>query len=380
MLKIKEIPLSQDAIVRADELEKVVQPTQTGQSARYFASQLKDVHSYLLGTPYFELNYKKDIRQFIPVGQFKPALKIFRQTRNKTSMITDLKSEYRAIVKALFDLGTIFRVVDLERGDKIMGRWLRHKGCLSLELPYEQIIHWQIFPRDMCVYIKEGNTLLVHSNLFKVPLARINGCQIIHTKWGEGGRVLLSGNRMLLGCRPEARNRVKNAKIISQLRDMGMEVGFIPHAVFYGLSPKGEKSFVFHHSHIDLSGSLLRGKDGGFHLVMDPHYRTGPLVDLLSVQASLDLVRRSCEEIEVEVHVPGKNLSVPLATAMVQFEDDRVLMTGGDDEVLGVVAGIVGSENIQMTDIPIVQYPIFGGAGLHCLITENPVSLVSALG
>jgi hypothetical protein len=94
----------------------------------------------------------------------------------------------------------------------------------------------------------------------------------------------------------------------------------------------------------------------------------------------MDLVRRNCEEIEAEVHVPRKSLSVPLATAMVQFEDGRVLITGGDDEVLAAVADIVGSENIQTTDIPIVQYPIFGGAGLHCLITENPMPLVSALG
>ncbi|MBN1848975.1 MAG: hypothetical protein JW932_10355 [Deltaproteobacteria bacterium] len=380
MPKIKEIPLPQDIKVCADELGTVAEITQTGKSAHYFLPSSKDDHSYLLGVPYFDLNYKKDLRQFIPVGQYKTALQVFRQTRAKPAMVGALKLEYRAIARALLKLGVTLRIVDLERGHKNMGRWLRQKGCLSLELPYEQIIHWQIFPRDMCVYIKEANTVLVHSNLFRVPFRRLKGCQIIHTLWGEGGRVLLSGDHMLLGCCPEARNRVKDSKIISRLRDMGMKVGLIPHALFYGLSPRGAKSFVFHHSHIDLSGSLLRGKDGGFHLVLDSSYRTGPLAEPLSERTSIDLVRKNCEEIEVEVHVPRKRLSVPLATAMVQFEDGRVLMTSGDDEVLTTAADIVGPENMEMTNVPIVQYPIFGGAGLHCLITENPVPIVSGLG
>ena len=91
-------------------------------------------------------------------------------------MIMELKSEYKAIVKALFDLGVRFGIVDLERGDKKIGHWLHHKGCLSLELPYEQIIHWQIFPRDMCVYVKVVHAILVHSNLFRVPSDRFDGC------------------------------------------------------------------------------------------------------------------------------------------------------------------------------------------------------------
>jgi hypothetical protein len=161
---------------------------------------------------------------------------------------------------------------------------------------------------------------------------------------------------------------------------MGIQVGFIPRALFYGLSPRGERSFVFHHSHIDLVGSLLKGQDNGFHLVMDPFYRTGPLTDPLSAQESLDIVRRKCDEIEVQVHIPRNSLSVPLATAMVQFENGKVFATGGDDTVFETISDIVGSENVRLTGIPIVQYPIFGGAGLHCLITENPTPLISALG
>lgn len=378
MPKIKEIPLQQDDMISADELSRLINPAGKITSAHHIRSLFTVNHSYLLGCPFFELNFKKDIRQFIPVGQYETASKVFRKTRDKKSMITHLKSEYKAIAKTLLELGITFLIVDLERGDKKTGQWLRSKGCLSLVLPYEHIIHWQIFPRDMCVYIKEVNALLVHSDLFAFPSTNLKGSQIIHTTWWEGGRLLLSRDRMLLGQLPESKNKSKEARVISKLRDMGMKAAFLPHALFYGLSPIGRKVFVFHHSHIDLIGSLLKGKDGGFHLIIDPAYRTGPLIDPLNIQDSLDLVRKNCDKIEVEVHVPKKDLSVPLATAMVQFEDGGVLATKGDDEVRAIVDDIVGSENVHMTDIPIAHYPIFGGAGLHCLITESPEPLVSA--
>jgi hypothetical protein len=380
MPKIKEIPLPPDSMIRVDELAKVFENTKPNESAHFSLSPSKEKHSYLIGTPYFKLNFKKDIQQFIPVGQYRSGINVFRKTRDKTTMMADLKLEYKAVIKALFDVGVDFRIVDLERGDADTIQWLRRKGCNSLVLPYEQVIHWQIFPRDMCVYIKEANTLLVHSSLFKIPSTLLNGCQIINTPWGVGGRVLLSGDHMLLGRKPGTRKRVKESGVIYRLREMGMKVGFIPHALFYGLSPRGEKAFLFHHSHIDLVGSLLKGRDGGFHLIMDPFYRTGPLADPLSVKNSIDLVRKNCDEIDIQVHLPGKKLSVPFSPAMVQFENNSVLATKGDDEVLAIVNDIIGSENLYVTDVPIVQYPMFGGAGLHCLITETPIPLISALG
>lgn len=380
MLKIKELPLQQDDLIGADELSGLIKSIGKHTSAYPIRPVFLGDQPYLLGCPFFELNFKKDMRQFIPVGQYRSMSKAFRKIKDKGSMITRLKSEYRAIVKALLELGIAFRIVDLERGDKEIGRWLRSKDCLSLELPYEQIIHWQIFPRDMCVYIRAVNALLVHSALFKVPSTYLKGCKIIHTTWGEGGRLLLSGDRMLLGQSPEHREKIQESRVISELKNMGMKAAFVPHALFYGLSPLGRKSFVFHHSHIDLIGSLLMDKEGAFHLIMDPAYRTGTLISPFSIRDSLDLVRNNCEKIEIEIHTPEKPLAVPLATSMVQFEDGSVLATKGDDDVLRIVEDIVGSGNIYVTNTPIIQYPMFGGAGLHCLITESPEPLISASG
>jgi hypothetical protein len=378
MIKIKAMPLKKFTQIADDELMNAIHSLQSGKRIHPF-SPVSDNHQYLLGTPYFNLNFKKEILQFIPVGQYKPGLSVLRKTHNKQAMIAELRSEYRSIAEALVALDIKFRVVDLEKGDREMGRWLRRKGCLSLQLPYEQIIHWQLFPRDMWVLLKEVNILLVHPNLFNIPSSYLNGFKIFHSKWGEGGQALQSGDRIVLGCPPVKGKRIHDFKVISQLTEAGMKVAFIPYALFYGLSPRGETKLLFHHSHIDLSASLLRGRDGGFHLILDPQYRTGALADPLPVAASIDLVRKKCDEIEVEVHVPRKGLSIPFATAMIQFENGKVLAAKGDDEILGIAAEIAGAENIKITDVPIVQYPIFGGAGLHCLVTENPLPLISAL-
>ncbi|MBN1625968.1 MAG: hypothetical protein JW944_05540 [Deltaproteobacteria bacterium] len=375
---IKELPLEKHPFITSTELKSSIQSNQSKRLAHTIHYPPDDCQ-YLLGTPYFNLNFKRDIRQFIPLGQYKQALRFFKNTHDRSTMVSGLKLEYRSIVKALMDLGIRFRVVDMEKGDKETGRLLRQKGCNSLNLPYGQIMHWQIFPRDMFVYIKKANALLVHSRLFKIPSPVLNGCRIIHTKWGEGGRVLLSGDHMLLSRVPGSGRRAQEAKVISQLMDMGIKAAFLPYALFYGLSPKGEKAFIFHHSHIDLSASLIKGKDGEFHLIIDPDYRTGPLSDPLSVQASLDLVRRNCTEIGVKVHVLREPLNVPFSTAMVQFGNGKILATGGDDELLETISDIVSSENIRATDIPILQYPVFGGAGLHCLVTENPLPILSAI-
>ncbi|GEM_PF-3261232 len=376
MLKIKAIPLERHVIIPTAELKSSVHANKYNKPA-FRPKDVIDEHEYLIGTPYFNLNFKKDTRQFIPVGQYRTALRLFKKTHGRSSMVAGLKLEYRSIVKALVHMKIKFRVVDLERGDRETGRRLREYGCSSLRLPYKQVVHWQIFPRDMCVYVKDANIILVHSKLFKIPSPLLNGCRVFHTGWGEGGRVLLSGNHMILGLNQEAGRRVRESEVISILRDRGMKVAFVPYALFYGLSPRGERKFLFHHSHIDLSASLFKGKDGGFHLIIDPAYRTGPLSDPLSVEKSLDLVKQNCAEIDVEVHAPRKSLTIPFSTAMVQFENGKVLATCGDDDVLSTVADIAGSENIKVADIPIVQYPLFGGAGLHCLITENPLPLLS---
>ncbi len=378
MLKIKAIPLERHAIIPAAELKSSVLANKYNKPSLR-PGDSRDNHKYLIGTPYFNLNFKEDTRHFIPVGQYRTASRLFKKTHDRPSMVAGLKLEYRSIVKALVDMRIKFRVVDLERGDRETGRRLREYGCNSLRLPYEHVIHWQIFPRDMCVYVKDANIILVHSKLFKIPSLQLNGCRVLHTAWGEGGRVLFSGDHMILGVKPESGRRVKDARIISTLRDRGMQIAFVPYALFYGLSPGGERKSLFHHSHIDLSASVLTGKDSDFHLIIDPAYRTGPLSDPMTVHRSLDLVRKNCAEIGVEVHVPRRPLNIPFATAMVQFENGKVLATGGDEEVLATVADIVGSGNLITTDAPVVQYPLFGGAGLHCLITENPLPLLSAI-
>jgi hypothetical protein len=130
-----------------------------------------------------------------------------------------------------------------------------------------------------------------------------------------------------------------------------------------------------HDRHLDRSMALLRDGDGTQHLIVDPGYRTGPLTAPLPVSRSIDLLRRACDRLEVELHVP-ESISVPYATCAVQLPGSSVLMTGGDVGVLECVREFIPPERVLTTRTPWVAYPVFASAGLHCLVTELPEPLL----
>lgn len=44
--------------------------------------------------------------------------------------------------------------------------------------------------------------------------------------------------------------------------------------------------------------------------------------------------------------------------------------------MMALASEIVGAENFAATKTPVVHYPVFAGAGIHCLVTEYPKPLV----
>jgi len=309
----------------------------------------------------------------IPVGQHHLVIEVLKRYSNKQGMIRRLISEYRSIVKALLKMKVDFKILNLKDGEDAVRSWLLKKGCKGVEFPMEKPSHWHIFPRDMFVYLEEIDTILVHSKLFKLKRDRSSSCEIIHTELAEGGQILFSDRHLITGCHPEMINRRRKNRVFNQLREMGMKITFIPQAIFFALSREGRGRPIstYYESHIDRSASLLKGKDGDYYLIIDPGYRTGPLIDLLPAQKSIDLVRKICEENGIRVRIPT-SLSVPYGTSAIQFKNGKVLATDGDEELLSTLADIVGTENLYMTDIPFSAYSIFAAAGLHCLITERP--------
>ncbi len=376
--RIRIRPIDKDISVSKEELRAVLGSALPVRTFPSRSSVGEKNFSHIIGTPAFDLfPFKNESPVIISMGQCNLAQKAIKDVRGRKIMIRMLKDEYRAMVKALADLKIHFRVLNLQEGDKEIGRWLTESGFKNVRFAAAKPTRWQVFPRDVFVYLKAKKILLVHSQLFKLRATRFGDCDVFHTSLAEGGRMLVSGDRLILGRHPEASNRSGEARVLRFLRKKGMKIAKIPLALFYQISRigRGNRLALFYDHHIDRSASLLRGKNGGYHLVLDPGYRTGPLTNPLPVKESLDLVRMACEKIEVRVHVP-KSIHVPYATSLVQFSHGKVLATGGDDELLATIEEIVGIGNLHITEVPVVAYPVFASAGLHCLITENPEPLI----
>lgn len=358
------------------ELRMALEDHQRNRMRERTISSEKENGQYLLGMPVFEIiPYKGKSPVFVPVGQRELASEVLRNTLSKVAMARTLKSEYQSIVKALLDMKINFQILNLKDGDKEIRHWLSERRCRGANFPLERPSPWLLFPRDMFVYFEPLRMILIHSRLFKLQKDRSPICDIIHTELAEGGRVIFSGDHLVTGCHPEGLK--KKNKIFSRLQEKGMKMTILPYPIFTCLSREdnGRSLSLYYEFHMDRSASLLKGRDGEYYLVLDPGYQTGSLIDPLPVQKSIDLVRKECERNSVHVRVP-KSLSVPYATSAVQFDNGKVLATGGDRETLNTFADIVGSENLYVADVPISAYPVFAAAGLHCLITENPGPLI----
>jgi hypothetical protein len=377
-VKIKIKPIENQVRINHDELRIISENRRSDRIGGYPISLAEEEPQYLLGMPVYQgLPFMGRLPMIIPIGQHRLAIKILKEIPTEKVMLKRLISEYRAVVKALLRMGIDFKIMNLMDGEKTVRRWLLKKGCEGVEFPKEKPTHWHVFPRDMFVYLEEIRTILVHSRLFHIRKDRSSVCDIIHTELAEGGKILFSGDHLITGCHPEAIHRRGGNKVLNELKEKGMRITLIPHAIFFALSRemKGKPISTYYESHIDRSASLLRGKDGDYYLVLDPYYRTGPLAAPLSVQKSIDLVRKICEKNGIEVRVPA-SLSVPYGTSAVQCDDEKVLVTGGEEEILSTFADIVEGRNLYITEISLSAYPVFAGAGLHCLIAERPIPLI----
>jgi hypothetical protein len=375
-VKIRIKPLADQIGIGRQELRTALDKPPRNGMIKGTISLEKENERYLLGMPVFDgIPYKGKSPIIVPVEQSELARGVLRNTPSKAAMTRTLRSEYQSMVEALLEMKINFQILNLQAGDKEIRRWLSERGCRGAEFPLKKPSPWQLFPRDMFVYFEPLKTILVHSGLFKLQKDRSHICDIIHTELAEGGRVVFSDHHLVTGCHPEGLK--KKNKIILRLQERGMKTTILPYPIFACLSREGDGRILslYYEFHFDRSASLLKGRDGEYYLVLDPGYRTGSLMDPLAVQKSVDLARKECERHGVHVRVP-RSFSTPYSTSAVQFDNGKVLVTGGDEEVLNTFADIVGSENLHVTDVPISAYPVFGAAGLHCLITENPGPLI----
>ncbi len=338
--------------------------------------QSRDEITWLLGAPYFDLPLGGPQR--LPVAQIALADAIVKRVRSKKQMRIAVEAEYRGIVQSLLELDVGFRILNLDSAEPAFVDWARGEGCSSLQFPISDLSRWLIYPRDMAVYLEQVDLLLMHSGLFHSRATSKRGTAVIYSTLAEGGRVLFAGNRVLLG-RPPGRLLRGERSVIGRLQRMGLRVADLPSALVFSTPGPGLESGLFHDAHLDRCAGLLMDKRGDCHLILDPGYQTGPLLGPHSPAKSIDMVRRACAKLEIEVHVP-RSMTIPMATALVQFKGGRVLTTSGDDDCLALIGDIVGAELVHTTKIPLLHYPVFAGAGIHCMLTESPKPLVGSSG
>lgn len=330
---------------------------------------------WLVGPPLFELS-----RETGPLNSVAPAqIGLARPVRAGVSSDRDLhrllRWEYHAILDALLDAGTPFRILNLSRAKSAVAKSLRKKGYPSLDLPVEHLGSFSTYPRDLFLYAEAARLLLVHPACFRMRTRERRGFTMLPSAWAEGGRMVFQGDRAVLGKHPEM-NRLPAPSALNRMRAGGMGIAAIPAAIFVTLGPRGAVQSSHYEPHIDRYASLVRDKRGAHVLLLDPGYRSGPLLDPWDVSRSLDAARRACARHAIEVRMPPK-LGVPYGISLVAVANERYLMSSGDPDTTDWVASIVGRERLFVTSRPIMHYPVFASAGIHCLVTESPEALVA---
>jgi hypothetical protein len=167
---------------------------------------------------------------------------------------------------------------------------------------------------------------------------------------------------------------------VRKLQGFGLQVAIIPQIVASVFTSEGGiTDRCFGNDHLDRSMCLIKGQDGQIHFIAEPLLflvkwinRTKLRWEPMDPDESWQLIERTCDSIGVIPHRPQQSLQIPYSLNLVQFFDGRILMTGGEPQIAALLRDIVGKNKVFETRIPIVHYPAWAQAGIHCLITEAP--------
>ncbi len=339
---------------------------------------------FLVGEPIFNSSPKREF--CAPISQIDLCLEVLRETQDETEIINRLREEFLAIVFSLKQMGIDFRIVYAHKNRidmKAIGICVQQLGCRLAGFPEDYFSPYIAYPRDFTTVLP--GLILVNPKAAKLRVSQKDGCKILSSPFGEGGRVLTSQGVMLVSERlveEENHSRPVRPQDFEKITQEGINIGTFPFPLAQIFSASRRSDRVFINDHIDRVGCLVHGESGGLHLVVDPLIetavwkgkgRTPPWIRR-TPEETREKITDSCESLGINVHYP-KTLKVPYSLNLIQFRDDRVLMTGGDDEVEKLITEIIGKDKIFKTPIPIRFYPVWAYAGIRCLVSEAPVPL-----
>jgi hypothetical protein len=330
---------------------------------------------YLVGEPLFKPEEPRE-KFDAPFSQVELCHRVLMEVQNPQTILRHLREEYLAIVGSLKAMGIDFRIVyshptEVDKG--LLTLCIQRLGCRLTGFDSKYRHSAVIYPRDFATVLP--GLVLVNSRAVRIMINKREDYRIVASPYGEGGRVLVCGNTMLIGERLLLEDgRLLEPAGLEEIKQMGIRIGLLPLPACTTVSINGISTKFSFNDHLDRVACLLQGKDGGLHLVVDPQIHSVNWKGLCSPKETLERIESTCKPLGIMVHCP-KKLEVPYSINLVQFPDGRVLMTSGDEAVAEVVMEIIGEEKAFGTPIPIRFLPVWAYAGIRCFTNGLPKTL-----
>ncbi len=319
-----------------------------------------------------------------PVGSEGTYRKVRKETDDPTTIRAKLAEEYYIILHALLEMGFDIRIAlaypqgypqDLINGAVDL---LGSEGLEFFPLRYPDIdLQSILYPRDLAVFLS-NNTVLVDSDLINldIDLPLATGRRVIKSVYGQGGRVMLRHNTILVPENVGGDEGVygpTNRSRVQFLKNLGLEVGVLPNPIDHTVNDQIDGYEP--QDHLDRFGGLLEDGEGNLHFILIPNVQTG-LSSIFSPpecspKETLKQFCQICDQLQIKLHVP-RRLFLPGSIGFEQFKSGDVLMTSGEPHLAELVASIVGEEQVHETLIPIKYYPVWCKASIRCLINTFP--------
>lgn len=334
--------------------------------------------TWLVGMPEYRLSFAERRVPSVPLGGADDARAVLHACEDEGAFHRRIEEEYLSVLAALLEAGMPFRILNLREAATPLAERLRREGYPDFYIGVPPQGSTYTYPRDLMVYLSEHNIALVHENWLQPGVERWNSTACWRTRWAEGGRVLMSGDTLVVLRHPE-KERASDQATLNRLRERGLRVVEIPAGNFYALDGDGHVDGIIHDRHIDRSAGLVRAPDGSLHLVLDPGYRTGPLDSPMDAAASLDAVRRACDASGISLHV-FPDTGIPYATSLIQSSEGVVVSGCAEPAARALLESIAGAGNVVTTATSMTHFPVFASAGLHCIVTESPEFLLASSG
>ena len=284
-------------------------------------------------------------------------------------MITEgLMEEYVAIAYSLKTLNIPFRIIISHREDideRLAITILKAFNVRGLSL--SDSISSSCFPRDLFVDYDDDIYINPDANLY-FP----DGSGII-SPLGVGGRVLeLEKKLFIANPRGYTKAKERDYEGINRL-SRRFQIALLPFHLMVEIDKRLNTKTVFPSDHLDRVAAFIRGKDGRDYLLLDSYYAE----TVLPYETYWTEIKEACYKLDVTPIIIKQDIrSIPYSLNLEQFANGKILLTGGDDNLTKLLGQIVGDENVNVTEIPIINYPLYRFGGIRCMLLHAPKKII----